>query len=362
MTTVFIKGLGLIGSSLIQAIRRQDPQIKLIGSDQSAKSVEYAVAHHLIDQAATGLDLAAQADFIILATPVSVIEQDLAALAKMTLKPGVIVTDVGSTKQSVLAAAQPLVQRGVTFIGGHPMAGSHKSGVTAGRADLFENAFYFMVPAQEQPAAVQRLQNLLQATHVKWLTVTPRQHDQIVGQLSHLPHVIAAALVNETRETFADSPLGMRLAAGGFKSITRIASSDPTMWTAILATNGQVITEQLTAYEQALSQVNQAIQNHDQATIRAFFQAAKTSRDQLGPENTVQLPNFYDLFLNIPDEVGALAKVTGMLAEANISLVNLHILEIREEIDGVLQLTFNSESARTAAKKLLSTQYSVLQR
>lgn len=186
------------------------------------------------------------------------------------------------------------------------------------------------------------------------MTVTAIQHDRIVGQLSHLPHIVAAALVDQTQVALADSALGLRLAAGGFKSITRIASSDPTMWAAILMTNAELITNQLQDYIDQLLRIKTAIRVHDQATLYEFFATAKVTRDHLGPEQLGGLPNFYDLFLNVPDRVGALADVTQRLAQAQLSLVNIHILEIREEIDGVLQLTFSDLKTRTQASSLLA--------
>jgi len=356
MTRVLIKGLGLIGSSLALAIKQADPTTVIVGQDIDDASLSYARQQAIIDEISPDFVASAeQADVIILAGPVSVIAADLKLLATCPLQPHVIVTDVGSTKQTVLKAARTLQQRGVTFIGGHPMAGSHKSGVTAGRANLFENAFYFLVPGLASPTAVTQLQTLLSATRVKWLTVTAKQHDRIVGQLSHLPHVVAAALVNQTKAALDNSPLGLRLAAGGFKSITRIASSDPTMWTAILTANADLITSQLQDYIDELSRIRRAIDVQDQATINQFFTTAKVTRDHLGPDQLGSLPNFFDLFLNVSDQVGALADVTQRLAAADLSLVNIHILEIREEIDGVLQLTFSDAAAQGRAAALLQT-------
>ena len=355
MTRVLIHGLGLIGSSLALAIRDAQPQVTIVGSDRLAATLTYAKQHQLVDEVTDDFSTAAiQADVIILAGPVSVIRDDLAILATLPLKTTVLITDVGSTKQTVLAAAKPLQTRGFTFIGGHPMAGSHKSGVTAGRADLFENAFYFLVPGLAPQAAVTQLQALLVATKAKWLTVTPSQHDRLVGQLSHVPHVVAAALVNQTQTALADSPMGLRLAAGGFKSLTRIASSDPTMWTAILLNNPTVVVAQLQAFMATLTAVTTAIETGDGARLKTFFTAAKTTRDHLGPERLGSLPNFYDVFLTIPDRPGAIAGVTQLLAQAQLSLVNIHILEIREEVDGVLQLTFGNAATHDAAIALLA--------
>ncbi|AVK62791.1 prephenate dehydrogenase [Lactobacillus sp. CBA3606] len=354
MTQVLINGLGLIGGSLALAIRQAHADVWLMGSDRQASCLMYAKQHRIIDEVVTDFATAAiKADVIILAGPVSVIRADLSLLATLALKPQVLVTDVGSTKQTIIAAAQPLQARGISFIGGHPMAGSQRTGVAAGRADLFENAFYFLVPGLTPPSAMTQLKKLLRATKVKWLPVTPLQHDRLVGQLSHLPHVVAATLVNQTHTALADSPMGLRLAAGGFKSLTRIASADPAMWTAILLNNTELVLRQLSQFSGALAQIEQAIQGQDAVAIEAFFTQAKVTRDQLGPEHLGQLPNFYDLFLNIPDHPGVLATIMQQLAQAKLNLINCHILEVREEIDGVLQLTFGTAKSQAQAAGLL---------
>ncbi|BDR59190.1 hypothetical protein XA3_16310 [Xylocopilactobacillus apicola] len=218
---------------------------------------------------------------------------------------------------------------------------------------MFENAFYFLVPGNAPEGAVNSLQELLSAALVKWLIINSKEHDQIVGQISHLPHIVAAALVNETQVTLADFPLGLRLAAGGFKSITRIASSDPKMWTDILASNSNILVKQLQDYIDELSDLKGALTAQDLTTLKEFFTAAKITRDHLGPEQMGSLPNFFDLFLNIPDRTGAIAKITTLLSEENLNLININILEIREEIDGVLQLTFGDLATQNKADLIL---------
>lgn len=173
------------------------------------------------------------------------------------------------------------------LIGGHPMAGSHKSGVWAGRSGLFENACYFQIPLNDlAQKRLSKLHDLLRATKVKWLEITAPEHDKAVAQISHLPHIIAAGLVNQTEETFKGASVGIRLAAGGFKAITRIASSDPTMWNQILLTNSADIFQQLAKYQQVLDQLAQKIKDRDEAALYQYFAVAKSSRDQLGPERS----------------------------------------------------------------------------
>nr|WP_220483291.1 prephenate dehydrogenase [Limosilactobacillus albertensis] len=356
--TVFIKGLGLIGSSLARAIRQDHPQIQIIASDVNEETLQYAKENNIADRVVTDMTGVDQADYIILASPVSQIIKDITALANLKLKSGVIITDVGSTKQTIMQAGKVLTQRNLTFIGGHPMAGSHKSGVQAGRADLIENAYYFLLPASES-TDTSKLTWLLAGTNAKWLELTPSQHDKIVAQISHVPHIIAAELVNQTQQAFKDEPVGMRVAAGGFKSVTRIAASDPTMWSAILLNNKELILKQLTSYITGLENIGALIKKEDRSALFDFFKQAKVSRESL---NTPARAPFYDLFLNIPDKSGEIARVTGMLAKHHLSIINIQILEVREDINGILQLVFNTEEARDQAARILEKDYEIVTR
>ncbi|MFC6171568.1 prephenate dehydrogenase [Loigolactobacillus jiayinensis] len=358
MTTVIIEGLGLIGGSLALALKQEVADTYLIGLDQNLSSLRFAKQAGIIDEIGTGLAaVAPQADVIILATPVEKIAASLRLLATLTLKPNVIITDTGSTKQVVMAAAAPLLTQGVTVIGGHPMAGSHKSGVHAANADLFRSAYYFLVPGQQTaPLQVARLQRLLAGTNAKFLQVEPTEHDHIVGMLSHVPHMLAATLVNETTQQFKDSPTALRLAAGGFRDMTRIASSDPQMWADILLTNTAPIQQILHRYIGDLTDLEQAMTARDQTALLDFFNQAKVTRDAINPQKAGAIPGFFDVFVDIPDRTGAIAEVTTILAQAEIQLVNIQVLETREELNGILQITFASEAAQQQAQQLLAAQ------
>lgn len=280
MTTVFIKGIGLIGSSIARAIRQAHPSVKILASDLNEDSLQYALDQRIIDKAANDLDGTQNADVIILATPVSQIIKDLNTLSRMQLKTGVIVTDVGSTKQTVMQASKVLTDHGVTFIGGHPMAGSHLTGAKAGKAGLFKGAYYFLIlgRGRDDERAVHRLEDLLSGLQVKWKLVDAQRHDQIVAQISHVPHVIAATLMNQTQGTLGDD---LKLAAGGFKSVTRIAASDPTMWSAIMLNNQELIRKQLQDYITELQAVKKLIDQGDRDALFDFFKKAQAGRRQL---------------------------------------------------------------------------------
>lgn len=287
MTTVFIEGLGLIGSSLARAIRQRRGDATVIGYDQNTASLAWAKQHQVIDVATQGLDAAQQADVIILATPVTEIVHELKQLATMTLKPGVIVTDTGSTKAIVMQAAQALMAQGVTFVGGHPMAGSERSGVQAGRASLFAEAHYFLVNGNATDEQVMALRNVLSAAGAYFVVLSAVQHDQMVAQISHVPHVVASALAISAANGLADQPQALQFSAGGFRDTTRIAAGDPTMWTAIMQSNTAAILQALDTNIATLQQARDLIAARDEKALHTWFSQAQQVRQSIDPPKEV---------------------------------------------------------------------------
>lgn len=281
MTTVLISGLGLIGSSIARIIKAGDATVEIIGSDPDDNSAQFLVDHQIIDQRADFAQTAPQADLIILAGPVSVILSQIDELAQLKLKEQVLVTDVGSTKQSIMTEAKRLTHKGVAFLGGHPMAGSHLTGSRNGSIDLFNGSKYFLVTGSQTKQQLRDFEQLLDSANVDWTEITAETHDKLVSELSHLPHVVAATLVNSVADGLAHGPVGLKAAAGGFKSTTRIAALDPKMWTAIMMSNSQVIAQELATFQTALSHFEQAIQDQDEAAIYAAFAKAQRIRKSL---------------------------------------------------------------------------------
>ncbi|MGF2385318.1 prephenate dehydrogenase [Lentilactobacillus otakiensis] len=281
MTTVLISGLGLIGSSIARIIKDGDAAVTILGSDPDDENADFLLEHQMIDSRVAFTDGAKNADVIILAGPVSVILDQIGELSQLSLKDGVLVTDVGSTKQAIMTAATRLTQKGVAFMGGHPMAGSHLTGSQNGTVNLFKNAKYFLVTGSQTERQLRDFQKLLKSANVDWITTSAQTHDKLVSELSHVPHAVAAALVNSIAEGLADDPVGLKAAAGGFKSTTRIAASDPQMWTAIMMSNSEVISSELASFQQQLSQLEQAIKSQDEAAIYATFAKAQKTRQSL---------------------------------------------------------------------------------
>lgn len=281
MTTVLISGLGLIGGSLARVMKNGTEAPTIIGADPNDDTSQFLLDQRVIDQRLPFEQAAPLADIIILAGPVAVIIKQLHVLTTLSLKPDVLVTDAGSTKQQILAAAQPLKAQQITFMGGHPMAGSHQSGGRASRSNLFDGATYFLVDGWQTAQQTAQFQHLLSDADLKWVNLTARDHDALVSEISHVPHVLAANLVNTADAQLQHDPVGLSAAAGGFKSTTRIAGADPTVWTNIMLSNADAITSQLTSYMVALDEIKQAIEHQDTDAIYDFFAHAQAIRQQL---------------------------------------------------------------------------------
>ncbi|GAF65284.1 prephenate dehydrogenase [Bacillus sp. TS-2] len=351
---VLIIGLGLIGGSIALAIR-QEHSCVIRGYDISNETLKVAKSLKIIDEIVDSVDDGIKdVDLIILATPVSKTEQILSEVNHQSFKQGVIITDVGSTKANIVSKATEILPEHVTFIGGHPMAGSHKTGVEAAREHLFENAFYILTPMESTDnRSVIQLQNWLKGTKAKFINMTPKQHDYLAGAISHFPHIVATSLVNQIAKMEEDQPLLLRLAAGGFRDITRIASASPVMWRDILIHNKEVLLPLLDNWISEIKGVQQILEQNDEQAIYQYFDDAKVFRDQMPERTKGAIPAFYDLFVDVPDHPGVISDVTSILATQSISITNIRILETREDIMGVLRLSFRSEEDRQNAKNCL---------
>lgn len=353
---VLVIGLGLIGGSLALCIKKEHKEATIVGYDINREQAKLAkmlgVVDETIDDIAQG---AIAANLIIIAAPVQETEAIIHEVSELPLKSEVIITDTGSTKSKIVANASSLMKQGYTFIGGHPMAGSHKSGVTAAKEILFENAFYLLTPESHiDDSKVDTLKEWLKGTKAKFLKVTPENHDYLTGIVSHFPHIIAASIVRQTERLAEADSLIPRLAAGGFRDITRIASSSPEMWKDILLHNREVLMELITQWQEEMDWVKELLEHKNSNEIYQYFQAAKNFRDGLPVREKGAIPAFYDLYVDVPDYPGVISEITGYLAKEKISITNIRILETREdEIYGVLVISFQTEEDRERAEQCI---------
>lgn len=361
MTTVAIFGVGLIGGSIALCLKGKT-DMKVIGYSNRPSSVEKYMQRGVVDYATTSMrEAAEQADFIFLCVPVGNLEESLVELSTFNLKAGCIITDAGSTKASVMECARTLDFGDATFIGGHPMAGSERSGVEAASSHLYENAYYVLTPDESTPdEAVARLVELISHTKANIVTVDAKSHDEIAGAISHLPHMIAVSLVNQVRGYSQHNGLYESLAAGGFRDITRIASGDPIVWRDILVNNRKILLELLKDWSNETNKFVTMLENSDGEAIEAAFKEAGEFRSRMPERRKGMIHSAFDCYVDIPDHPGIIGKITSELGNSLINLSNIHIIESREDVPGVLRLSFRSQEYLDQAVILLTSKgYSV---
>ncbi|SOC20037.1 prephenate dehydrogenase [Ureibacillus xyleni] len=351
---VFVIGLGLIGGSIALSCQKA-PHTKVYGYDANHQTRELAKTLNIVNEVVEDIiEGARKADIIIFGTPVNATLQWLDELKQWPLKKNVIVTDTGSTKGLIMAKGAELRECGITFIGGHPMAGSHKSGVKAAKPHLFENAYYMLTPLEnEDEEKVRELEQLLKYTLAKIVKVDANDHDHMTAVVSHFPHIVAASLVHQLDTEQKHYPMTTLLAAGGFRDITRIASSNPLMWKDIVLQNRQELINQLDLWLNEMDRVKNILLSNEQDSIEQYFAVAKKVRDDL-PITTGAFYTTYDLYVDIPDYPGVISEVTGYLAEEHISITNLRVVEAREDIFGILVISFQTAEDREKAEKCIS--------
>lgn len=354
LNRIAILGLGLIGGSLAKALKRTNPRFRIAGYDLNEENLNAALSDGAIDSAAYDLAQAAEgADLIWICTPVHTVPGLLTQLSSQ-IQPGTLITDAASTKGSILQRAAEVLPKGTYFIGGHPMAGTERSGFSAALAHLFENAYYLLVPLPDTPLSViEAFSALVASTGALPLQIEASLHDRMVGAVSHLPHVVAAALVQSLSELEDPDHMLMKLAAGGFKDITRIASSNPAMWKDISLSNRQQLLPLISAMIRKLYDFGRSLESGVDAEIEGFYSQAKAFREQLPPSQSLyQLP-YYELYVDVEDKPGIIGYVATLLGSNGINIKNIRIINSREEEPGCLVLSLPSLKARKDALSLL---------
>jgi len=352
-------GCGLIGGSISLALRRAGVVDSVIGVDVSQATLGEAVRRGIIDQGTLDLgDALLGADLVLIAAPVSVTEALIADVARHqdALANEAIVTDVSGTKQRFVARGQHLFTR-VHFIGGHPMAGSEKTGVTAADARLLENAVYVLAPPAEltpaQSAALGRLSEGLTRAGARVRLMSAGAHDRVVAAISHVPHLIAAALVNQVADLSTSDEAYLQLAAGGFRDITRIASSDPLLWRDITLENREEILRLIADWDERLHLLASWMDTGDGAALEQFFESARAFRDLLPARSVGALRSTFSITVSVPDVPGVIGDVASLLGGHQVSIRNIGILESREGDDGQLLLQFDTLAFHDQAAAIL---------
>lgn len=359
MNTYGFIGLGLIGGSIAKALKNAEPDCRIMAYMRTRARLEQARVDGTIDDILTGVDAALSAcDVIFLCTPVEYAEDYLRKL-KPVLKKGAFVTDVGSTKSEILGKVAELDMES-NFIGGHPMAGSEKSGYEFSDPVLLENIFYLLCPTEKTPQErIDQMEKLVREMKANPCVIDAASHDRAVATISHLPHLVAASLVNLVKDTDDANQTMRRLAAGGFKDITRIASSSPVMWQQIFSSNRKPVIEVLRRYIASLEEIERELEDDDMSAIHDLFVKSGAYRNELSDENGLMNAQ-YTFSVHVADRPGAICIISAILASGGVNIRNIGINHNREAGDGALRIEFyDSESCMKAEHLIKEYNYRI---
>ena len=362
--TIYIAGLGLIGASMALGIKRDHPDYEILGYNRSQASRDIALERGMIDRATDDFaSFAPLADVIILTLPIKQTIAFLQELATLELKEGVIISDAGSTKSAIVATAEKcFADKPVRFVGAHPMAGSHKTGAASADVNLFENAYYIFTPSSlTTQDTLEEMRDLLSGLHARFIEIDATEHDRVTSQISHFPHILASGLMEQTASYAEEHEMARRFAAGGFRDMTRIAESEPGMWTSILLSNRETIIERIEDFKGRLDEIEQAISKGDENQIWNFFNQAREQRQAMEIHKRGGVDSSYDLYVDVPDEEDVILRILELLR--GTSLVNIHINEEnREDVHGILQISFKNAQDLKRAEQVITenTDYTVV--
>ena len=349
--TVGILGLGLIGGSMASAYAKAGHTVLAAEKDSDIFSFATlsGAVHGILDETTIG-----SCELILLAIypggSVAWLEQNAPLVDRNAL-----VMDCCGIKREVCSRCFPLAEKyGFTFIGGHPMAGSEKTGVQNSKRILLENAYYILTPTRQvAPELLEKYRTLVTSLKALPLILTCEEHDFATGAISHLPHIIASSLVNLIKDSDTEKHTMKTIAAGGFKDITRIASSSPEMWEQICATNKDNILTILSRYIDSLESIRSSLKNQEKDAIHHLFADSREYRNSISDTSQGPLPKSHSLYCDMVDEAGGIAALATILATNGISIKNIGIVHNREFEEAVLHVEFYEESALKNAVELL---------
>lgn len=350
---VGIIGLGLIGGSIAKAVRSRFGVTNIVASNRSEDVLKIAFDEGVINEYSTDISpIFKDCDIIFICTPVNKIFEYAEKLTNY-ISNTCVVTDVGSTKGNLYKEMNTL-KNCFIYIGGHPMTGSEKYRYQASKDYLFENAYYIISPSEYiSSKAVDDFKFMVEAIGAIPVIVSPLQHDHIVAAISHVPHIIAAGLVNMVKTLDTDQKHMYTLAAGGFKDITRIASSSPEMWESICFDNKHEILNVIETLEDIIGNVKNSLKCDRLQEVHNYFDSARLYRDSFTSISPLSYVKRYEISVDVLDKPGSIAIIAVLFSSNNINIKNMDIVNNREQDNGVLHIAFDSEEQRTKSIELL---------
>lgn len=358
---IAIIGVGLIGGSLALALKALPQISKVVGIGRRQKSIDKALALKVIDEGYVDIGKGIrEADVVIVATPVGsivpVIEQ-----AIPHMHPGTIITDTGSTKANITSRIEEILPTHLYFIGGHPMAGSEKQGVEAASADLFKNTHYLLTPTDHtNTEAFQLIHSLVTQIGAYVLAIDAEKHDEAMATISHLPHFISAILVNLAGQKIEEIENLLRLAAGSFRDMTRIAASNPDVWLDIAFENKEAILRICREFGKELANIEELIEKGDRKSLVEKLTLARQIRQSLPAIFPKDLKELKELSIPVIDKPGVISEITLTIGELGINIEDIEIIHDPDHRSGILGLVIiGNEAADRAREALVKRGYAV---
>jgi prephenate dehydrogenase len=337
-----VVGTGLIGASIGLALRRHGWHVSGIDLDEARAS--QALELGAVDVVGPNPD----AELTFIATPAGA----TASAANRALTGGGIVTDVAGVKAGIVDAVDH-----PRFVGGHPMAGSEQEGVEGADSGLFEGATWVLTPTDRtDPQAYARLRAVVSLFGANVIAMAAERHDEFVAMVSHVPHLTAAALMTLAAEEASEQGTLLRLAAGGFRDMTRIAAGHPGIWPDVCVENQAGISETLDRLTAALARLREMVAGGDRDGILAVLERAREARLNL-PSRVLHVEDMVEVRVPVPDRPGVLAEVTTLLGELSVNIYDLEIAHSAEGERGVLVLAVDTADAELARGALLARHY-----
>ncbi len=346
---ISVLGLGLIGGSIVRALRNSSANYHIAAFDTS-DAIEKAFEMNLIDEKLDGVPESLKSDLIFICLPVDASIEVFEYLCDK-LNENQIITDVCSVK-SVFQEIWDKKNRKGYYIGGHPMTGKEKGGFENSDPLLYENSVYILNDNAELIPFIDQFTELIHKLGARITYLNPKVHDIIVASVSHLPQLVSVSLINSS--SLKDSGLNFfDYAGGGFRDMTRIASSDFCIWEPIIRKNAKNIVQAIDKFIYDLESMKISILKNDLEQIAEKFESARIKRDEIPKSNKGFINAIYDLYVYVKDEPGALSKITTVLFEAGINIKDIELLKIRAGSGGTFRIAFDTQNDADKAKKVI---------
>ncbi|MEW5693318.1 MAG: prephenate dehydrogenase [Candidatus Hydrogenedentota bacterium] len=359
MKKLTIVGVGLIGGSVGLGLKRIKAPFYIIGTSRNIENLKKAYKVGAVDYYTTDfIEATKDSDIVMICVPVEKIVLFTENIID-TLKKGCIITDAGSTKSEILKKIDRLIikkRKAVYFVGAHPLAGSEKTGVEFAKGHLFENAYCLITPGKTSCDKIDEIKDLWKSLNAIVVEMDAYVHDKIVGAISHLPHIVATALINTVGRNCSNIAGldALSFAASGFRDTTRIAGSDAGLWKDIFLSNRKAILPLIDKFINELNRFKRYISPDRKDKLIETLNTAKGFKDRVsGLSHKGIIPGGFEIYLDVEDRVGVIASISGILRDVKINIKDIAVVKSREDGSGALRIGFESDEDRNFAMKVL---------